>query len=343
VPVHNFDRPAGRVEEISVNSEAVRHNLLGDPHRRRVAVYLPPGYDDSKTDYPLFVALAGFTGSGLKLLGWQSFGENLPQRLDRLVEQGRMGPVILAFPDCFTSFGGNQYINSVALGRWEDFLLEEMIPAIESQFRVRRDPASRAVFGRSSGGYGALIQAMLHADRWGAVACHSADVDFDLVYRPEMAQALDTLARHDGEVERFIDHLRAADKVSGGEMYALMLLAMSATYDPATDAPYGVQLPVDRHTCGMIDERWQRWLEHDPLRMIERSDCRENVKRLKLVFLDCGSRDQYHLHYGCRALVRRFEELGIDHLYEEFDDTHSGIDYRFDRSLPLLFEAVNRP
>ena len=48
----------------------------------------------------------------------------------------------------------------------------------------------------------ALIQAMLHADRWGAVACHSADVDFDLVYRPEMAQALDTLARHDGDVEK---------------------------------------------------------------------------------------------------------------------------------------------
>jgi hypothetical protein len=325
-----------------VVSEAVRHNLLGDPHERHVAVYLPPGYDDTKTDYPLFVALAGFTGSGLKLLGWQSFGENVPQRVERLVQQGKMGPVILAFPDCFTSFGGNQYINSVALGRWEDFLLEEMIPSIESRFRVRREPATRAVFGRSSGGYGALIQAMRHADRWGAVACHSADIDFDLCYRPDMAKALDTLARHECDVQRFIDHLRAADKISRGEMYALMLLAMSATYDPAEDAPYGVQLPVDPHTCGMIEQRWQRWLEHDPLRMIERADCKDNVKKLKLLFLDCGSRDQYALHYGGRALARRLEELEIGHVFEEFDDTHSGIDYRLDRSLPLLFEAVSR-
>ena len=77
--------------------------------------------------------------------------------------------------------------------------------------------------------------------------------------------------------------------------------------------------------------------------MIEHADCRENAKRLKLLFFDCGSRDQYSLHYGCRALVRRFEELGIAHVYEEFDDTHTGIDYRFDRSLPLLYEAVSRP
>lgn len=342
MPVHNFEQPTGRVEVLRVASEAVKKNLLGDPHRRDVPVYLPPGYDDTNTEYPLFVALAGFTGSGPKLLNWQLFGENLPQRLDRLIRQGRMGPVVLAFPDCFTSFGGNQYINSSALGRWEDFLLDEMIPGLESRFRVRRDPAGRAVFGRSSGGYGALVQAMLHADRWGAVACHSPDVDFDLVYRPDMSKALDALARHEGDVERLMAHLRQADKIAGDEMYALMLLAMSASYDPAEDAPYGVRLPVDMHTCGLIEERWQRWLAHDPLRMIERHDCRENLKRLRLLFIDCGSRDQYHLHYGCRALARRLDALEIEHLYEEFDDTHSGIDYRLDRSLPLLYEAVSR-
>jgi S-formylglutathione hydrolase FrmB len=326
---------------VTVTSEAIRDNVLGDPNVRSVAVYLPPGYEEGSKDYPLFVALAGFTGSGLKLLSWQSFGENLPQRVDRLVRQGRMGPVVMAFPDCFTSFGGNQYINSLALGNWEDFLLEEMIPALEQRLRVRRAPGTRAVFGRSSGGYGALIQAMLHSDHWGAVACHSADIDFDLVYRPEMAKALDTLARHDGDVERFVDHLRAADKISGNEMYALMLLAMSATYDPAVDEPFGVRLPVDPHTCGLIDERWKRWLEHDPLRMIERSDCRDSLRRLEVLFLDCGSRDQYSLHYGCRAFSRRLDELQIDHIFEEFDDTHSGIDYRLDRSLPLLYEAVS--
>jgi enterochelin esterase-like enzyme len=342
MPVHNFRQPRGRVESITVASEALRGNLLGDPHERTIAVYLPEGYDDGADEYSLFVGLAGFTGSGLKLLGWQGFGESVPQRADRLVEQGAMGPVILAFPDCFTALGGNQYVNSAALGRWEDFLLDDMIPAIESRFRVRRDAPSRAVFGRSSGGYGALIQAFLHADRWGGVACHSADINFDLCYRPDMAKAVDELARHGGDVTRFIEQLRSVDKIAGSEMYALMLLAMAATYDPDPDAPFGVRLPVDPHTCQLLDERWQRWLEFDPLRMVERLECQDNLRRLPALFIDCGSKDQYGLHYGARALVRRLKDLGIDLHYEEFDDNHSGIDYRMDRSLPFLYEAVSR-
>jgi len=341
MPSHNFRQPRGRIETLTVASRALRDNLLGDPSERTVALYLPPEHDDpQQAELPLFVGLAGFTSSGPRMLGWQSFGENVPQRLDRLVEQGRMGPVVLALPDCFTSLGGNQYVNSVALGRWEDFLLEEMIPAVEERFRVRRDPSSRAVFGKSSGGYGALIQALRHADRWGAVACHSGDIDFDLCYRPGLAPALDVLARHGGDAARLVEHLRSARKIASGEMHALMLLAMCATYDPDPTAPLGVRLPVDPHTCGLIEARWQRWLAHDPLRLVERQECLDNLRRLRTLFLDCGRRDDYGLHYGARAFVRRLDEAGIPHLYDEFDDDHSGIDYRLDRSLPLLWEAV---
>ncbi len=341
MPVHNFEQPRGRVETLTISSAALRDNLLGDPHQRTVAVYLPEHYDAGEERYPLLVGLAGFTGSGLKLLGWQGFGESLPQRIDRLVERGAMGPVILALPDCYTSLGGNQYIDSSALGRWEEFLLEEMLPAVETRFRTLGEPSARAVFGKSSGGYGALIQAMRHGDRWGAVACHSGDINFDLCYRPEMAKALDALARYDGEIGRFVEHLRSANKIGGEEMYALMLLAMSATYDPDPDAPYGVRLPVDPQTCELIPERWERWLEHDPLRLIERPECQDSLRRLKTLFLDCGNKDQYGLHYGARSLARRLTRLGIAHHHEEFDDNHSGVDYRMDRSLPLLYAAVS--
>jgi enterochelin esterase-like enzyme len=319
----------------------LQENMLGDPAERSVAVYLPDDYDEAADPYPVFVGLAGFTSGGLKMLGWKSFGESVPQRIDRLIQRGSMGPVVVVFPDCFTSLGGNQYINSSAIGRWEDYLLDEMLPAVEQRHNVRRDAAGRAVFGSSSGGYGALIQALRHADRWGAVACHSGDIDFDLCYRPDMAKALGVLARYDGEVERFIEHIRDARKIAGHEMYALMLLAMSATYDPDPDAPFGVRLPVDAYTCSLIEERWQHWLRHDPLRMIEESDCRDNLRRLNLLFLDCGSRDQYGLHHGARSFAARLERYQIEHLYEEFDDDHSGVDYRLDRSLPLLYSAVS--
>ena len=58
------------------------------------------------------------------------------------------------------------------------------------------------------------------------------------------------------------------------------------------------------------------------------------------VFVDCGWRDQYRLHYGNRQLSARLQARGIAHVYEEFDGTHSGIDHRFDRSLPLLSKAL---
>jgi S-formylglutathione hydrolase FrmB len=341
MPIHNFAPPRGRLETLTIDSDALRDNLLGDPATRRVAVYLPEGYDESDADYPLFVDLAGFLGSGLRHVGWQLFGSNVPQRLDRLVESGSMGPVVAVFPDCFTSLGGNQYVDSPAVGRWAAFLLDEMVPRIEAGFRVRRAAAHRAVFGKSSGGYGAIVHGMRHGDRWGAVACHSGDMAFDIVYRRDLPLVLDMLARHDGDIRTFVERMREADKLRGDEKHVLMMLAMAATYDPDPNAPFGIRLPVDPHTAEIDAERWERWLAHDPLRMIDEPSCQENLRRLSAVYVDCGSKDQYHLHYGARAFARKLESLGIPHRHEEFDDNHSGVDYRMDVSLPLLYEAVS--
>ncbi|HXV76381.1 MAG TPA: alpha/beta hydrolase-fold protein [Candidatus Polarisedimenticolaceae bacterium] len=340
MPRHNFAEPRGTIERWTLHSGALRANRLGDPADRTVAVYLSPGYDPAGEPSPVFVGLAGFTSGGLKLLGWQSFGESLPQRIDRLIDQGELGPLVVVLPDCFTSLGGNQYVNSPVVGRWEDFLLHEVLPEVERRYHVRSDAVGRAVFGKSSGGYGALIQALRHGDCWGAVACHSGDIDFDLCYRPQLAQVVDVLAGFDGDAARFIEHVRRATKIAGHEMFALMMLAMCATYDPDPDAAFGVRLPVDARTCALIDDRWQHWLRHDPLRIVEQPAARNNLTRLRLLFLDCGSRDQFAAHFGARRFAARLAQHEIAHVFEEFDDDHSGIDYRLDRSLPLLYRAV---
>ena len=121
-----------------------------------------------------------------------------------------------------------------------------------------------------------------------------------------------------------------------------MTLAMAASYDPDPESPFGVRLPVDSETCELIPERWNNWLACDPVVMVDREECRESLGKLNLLFLDCGSRDQYHIQYGTRALVRKLKRFGIDHVHEEFDDDHSGLDYRLDRCLPLLYKAVRR-
>ena len=344
MPRHNFARPQGQFVEISIDSKALAGNLLGDPHERCAAVYLPPGYDPSAPGgYPVFVALAAFGGSGLKLLNWSSFGENLAQRLDRLIAAGEMGPVILVMPDGFTRLGGNQWIDSAVMGNWEQFVLDELLPAVEERFNAAPGPSKRAVFGHSSGGYAALIHAMRHGDRWGAAASHSGDVGFELVYGREFPSALAQLARYDNQPKAFLDKLWAAPKI-GREFNTLMLLAMAATYAPELEGedppPLGIRLPVDPETCARDERRWARWLARDPLEIASQPEAISSMKSLRTLFIDCGSRDEYFIHFGTRALVRKLEAAGVEHIYEEFDGGHSGVSYRLDRSLPLLYRAL---
>jgi Putative esterase len=340
MPLHSFERPRGKVEYIEINSRAISNNILGDPTTRSVGVYLPEGYDERSEHYPLLVDIVGYTGSGLAHLNWKGFGESVPQRVDRLINEGKMGPTIVAFPDCFTALGGNQYINSSVLGNWADFLTLEMVPALEQRFRVAPGPEHRGLFGKSSGGYGAIIHGMLYAQHWGAVACHSGDMSFDLCYRPDFPKVLMELARHKGSVEAFMDKLAGNRKISGSDMETLMILAMAASYDPAPELPYGVRLPVDAQTCQLDAELWARWLAWDPAELIERQEVREQLRALKGLYIDCGSEDQYSLVFGARTLQRRLEALHIDHHYEEFPDNHSSVDYRMDVSLPYLYERL---
>jgi hypothetical protein len=87
-----------------------------------------------------------------------------------------------------------------------------------------------------------------------------------------------------------------------------------------------------------LPERWARWQANDPIRLVERY--RRNLRKLRGIYIDCGWRDQYHIHYGSRILSLRLAEAGIRHRYEEFDDDHSDIDYRMDVSLPFLARAL---
>src|SRR5262249_3251682 len=127
-------------------------------------------------------------------------------------------------------------------------------------------------------------------------------------------------------------------RMSMAEGHALMNLCMAATYDPDPRAPNGFRLPFDLETGELIERRWQAWLEPDPINMV--GAYKKDLRSPPGIFLYCGWRDQYHIHYGTRILSKRLREAGIKHTYEEFDDTHSDIDYRLDISLPFLTRAL---
>lgn len=340
MPSHPFQAISGEIHTLSIDSAALKGNLCGDPTTRTVEVYLPKGWQEMD-DLPLLVDLVGFTGSGPAHTNWKPFAESLPQRLERLVDEGEMGPVAMAFPDCFTSLGGNQYIDSEATGNWATFLVKEMIPAIETAFPVGGSQARRGVFGKSSGGYGAIAHGMLYADVWGAIAVHSGDMGWDRLFMGDFPKAVTALEKHGG-FSGFLKHIDEGKKVKGEDFHTLMTLAMGASYDPDPANPKGVSLPVDLRTCELDMAAWGRWLAWDPVVMVEREEVQANLRKLRGIFLDCGAKDQYHIHYGTRQLADRLAELGIEHTHEEFDDTHSSIDYRMDVSLPFLYTALTR-
>ena len=183
------DWPKGEIRSLQHQSDVLKSNPWGDPATRTLNVYLPPGYDEHGAPYVTLWDLAAFTNSGPGHLGWRNHGENIPQRLDRLIHEGRLAPIVMAIPDCYSSLGGNQYLNSSSVGRYADYIVEELVPFLSQHINVIESRSGRGAFGKSSGGYGALSLAMHFPATWGAVAAHAPDVGFDLVYRPDFPPA----------------------------------------------------------------------------------------------------------------------------------------------------------
>jgi enterochelin esterase-like enzyme len=358
-------RNPGTVVVLEHVSAILKDNPLGDPHVRKLAVWLPHEYDGSgRRRFPVLYDLVGFTGSGLSHIGWKNFSENLPERAARLIHERKMGPVILVFPDCFTALGGNQHINSSAIGNYADYLTREIIPFVDGELRTLASREHRGCFGKSSGGYGAMIHGMKYPKSWGAIANHSGDAYFDFVYGKDWPNTLDELAKYrepkrapgrydalresrrkglaegrdDGRIQRFLERIWKKDKVSGAEVHAIMNLCMAATYDPDPRAPNGFRVPYNLESGEPIAARWNQWRTHDPINLVSRY--KSQLRNLRGIYIDCGWRDQYAIHYGTRILSARLSAAGIKHTYEEFDDNHSDIDYRMDVSLPFLYRAL---
>jgi S-formylglutathione hydrolase FrmB len=241
-------------------------------------------------------------------------------------------------PDAFTRYGGSQYLDSTATGRYEEHLVGELVPWIDARHRTLAAREHRGIAGKSSGGYGALVHGMRHPDVFGAVACHSGDMVFEYCYLgdvPKLASALQAA----GGLVPWLDAFERKLQKKHEDVTVLNMVAMAASYSPNPASPdLGIALPCDPATGAFRPGVWERWLAWDPWRMVEaRADA---LRSLRLLYIDCGTRDEFHLHLGARLLTRRLRELGVPHEYEEFDDGHMNVSYRYDESLPRLGRAL---
>jgi len=317
-------------------------NPAGDPHLRQVPVYLPPSYaKEPERRYPVAYVLTGFTGRGRMLLNDNPWSPALDERMDRLISSGGSGEMILVMPDCFTRYGGSQYLNSTATGRYMDHIVDELVPFVDRTYRTLPGREHRAVVGKSSGGYGAWMLAMMHPDTFGAMGSHSGDCYFEYCYRPDIPKFVNAVQAAGG-IEHWFAGFQQKIQKKHDDLTVLNILGMAAAYSPnPATAPFGIDFPCDFATGEFRDDVWQRWRRLDPFEMLDEPAFAEALRNMKLVFFDCGVKDEWHLHLGARLMSRKLRALGIPHEHQEFDDGHMNVQYRYDVSLPKLAKVLS--
>lgn len=318
------------IDILTCDSRALHHNPLGDPHVRELHVVVPPDLKPGEK-LPCLWWLAGHAGVGRGMLAHDPWQEGIAERVARLGLR-----MLIALPDCFTKFGGSQYLGSPAVGDYETYLLSELRAVLEDRYSV----SAHAIAGKSSGGYGAIVHAMRHPELFQAVACHSGDMGFRLAYTGDIAGLANAVHDHGG-LEPFVRKFDAALKKKDGRFFGpISAIALASAYSPDSTKPLGIALPFDFEKAEIDEAIFSRWLAMDPVSLIELPQHQAALKQMKLVFVDCGRRDEYQLHWGARAFHRKLERFGVEHAYEEFDDGHRNTSYRLDESLPRIYAAL---
>ncbi|HET6696182.1 MAG TPA: alpha/beta hydrolase-fold protein [Gaiellaceae bacterium] len=333
--------PAGRFEETTFESEALRENPLGDPHVRPIWVYLPPGYDDEPDRrYASIYMIQGLTGQLDMWRNRAAFRRNFPELADDLFAAGEAPPCILVWVDCWTSLGGSQFLDSPGTGRYHTYLCDEVVPWIDGRYRTLAEAANRGIAGKSSGGYGAMVTPMLRPDVFGGLATHAGDALFEACYLPEFRESARALRdEYDGSFERFWEDFRSRPALTkASDSVLLNSWCMAACY--STDEDGTVRLPFDVDTGELLPDVWERWLAKDPVRMV--AERAEAVRSLRAVYIDSGNKDEWYLDLGAEAFRRALADVGVtDVHFELFDAGHMGIEYRYPLSLRYLAERLS--
>ncbi len=326
----------GKTNILKFESKILQNNPLGDPYKRDIIVYTPPNYSTSlSSGYPTIFLLPSFGNDNYSTITCDPFSLPIHMRLEKLIADQKCGEVIIVIINCFNRLGGSQYINSVAVGRYQDYIIDEIIPFIDSNYNISK----RAVLGKSSGGFGALSLCMRNPGIFTALAAHSFDSAFEYCYLPDFPIAIDVLRKYKGAKKWLIDFWNKASNYDKKDFTTLSIISMAAHYSPNLDNPdLYIDLPFDIESGEFKESIWKLWREFDPINNV--SDFSDNLKKMKLLYFDCGINDEFNLTIGSRIFSKRCKDLGINHEYMEFEGGHFNTGYRYDTSLRQIWNAI---
>jgi S-formylglutathione hydrolase FrmB len=308
---------AGKLVFDTVHSAALAHNKFGDPVDREVLVYLPPSYaTNASARFPVVYLLHGFGGTDRTWLGALNHFSIQPA-VDSLINAGGAREMIIVMPNGANRLGGSFYTNSATTGNWDDFVSKELVAYIDAKYRTLARPESRGLAGHSMGGFGTLYLGMQHGGAvYGAIyalsgCCTRAATGMSPTMDAAWRKVLDA---------------KSLDEFRGLGFFAQVELALAAAFSPdSTKPPFYADYPVSEQngTWSPVASVARRWEEHSPYNML-RLDARYagNLKRLRGIAFDVGSKDPLVLPAQMYLLDSAFTRAGVRHTFEVYEGDH---------------------
>jgi S-formylglutathione hydrolase FrmB len=332
---------AGRLDEEVIASELLRGNPLGDQADRPILIYLPPGYDaEPQRRYPAVYVLMGYGGQVAMWRNRTPFRQPFIETADQVFATGAAPPAIVVYVDAWTKYGGSQYVDSPGTGKYHSYLCDEVVPWVDARYRTIPDREHRAVTGKSSGGFGAMITPMLRPDLFGALATHAGDALYELCYIPEFGDCVRALRDYDGDIWAWWhDFTTRTPFTNKADQTLLGTLGVAACFSADPDGT--PQLPFDSRTGVIRDDIWQRWLALDPVKMVPAHAAA--LTSMRAIWIDAGHADDFFLDVGATAFRAALDEIGVPAeviRFEIFEGTHAAIDYRYPQALAWLCQQL---
>src|SRR5215469_16326942 len=213
--------------------------------------------------------------------------------------------MIFVTPNAFTRYQGSFYSNSVTTGNWEDYIVHELVPYIDSHYRTIPERASRGLAGHSMGGYGAIRLAMKHPEVYSSVYILSAC-------------CLGANINPQGQGLAAAEAVHSPADVAKAGRGAVTMLAEAAAWSPnPKNPPFFFDLPSKD---GQIQaSAVARWAANAPLAMIDQY--MPSLKTLHAIAIDVGDKDG--LASSNKELSRILTDYGLTNTFETYDGDHT--------------------